>query len=127
MQPVVQNTGEMKNVPVTLLVIGGIADGRTEHSELFQDSGDGWDYKRGGYNGYRVLQWEHRKGSLRIGWGKGDGAGLQMIGAVEAMGIDTKPSEVLVDGRPAKFVYDQASGRLAIAISGTPGEILLKR
>ena len=126
MQPVVQNTGEMKNVPVTLVVIAGIAADKSEKGELFQDSGDGWGFKGGGYESYRIIGWEHSRGSLRLGV-RGSESGYQPVSAIEAIGIAAKPAEILVNGKDVDFDYDDAAGRLRLKLEKLPADVVMRR
>lgn len=126
MQPVVQHTGEMQNAPVTLVVITGIAADRTEKGELFQDGGDGWAFKGGDLNGYRIVEWEHKRGSLRIGL-RGAESGFQMIAGTEAIGIASKPAAISVNGRDVEFDFDRAAGRVRIKLDKLPADIVMRR
>jgi alpha-glucosidase len=58
-QPVVQHTGEMRGLPLALLVVRG-ADGA---SSFYEDAGEGYDYARGASRTTNAVQ---QGGSLRL-------------------------------------------------------------
>ncbi len=120
-QPTIQHTGEMKNVDLTLNIIAEIAPDRTEQSEIFQDSGEGYDYRK---NDFRVIKIERKKGVLKINRvGNFNG---QKIKCIEIVGIAAEPKEILVDGKPAGNVqFDAARKRLRIEIGENANEITL--
>lgn len=121
-QSVVQHTGEMPGADVTLNVGVGIAPGRTETGKLFQDSGDGYEYRR---SGWREIVVEHRQGRLGIRR-FGDFRG-QRVRFVEAVGIGAEPREILVDGRRATWKFDEKNKRLTVEIPEDAGEITMVR
>ena len=120
-QPTIQHTGEMKNVDLTLNIIAEIAPDRTEQSEIFQDSGEGYGYRK---NDFRVIKIERKKGVLKINRvGNFNG---QKIKCIEIVGIAAEPKEILVDGKPAENVqFDAARKRLRIEIGENANEITL--
>jgi alpha-glucosidase len=121
-QPVIQNTTEMPNVPITLNVITGIAPDKTETSKVFQDSGDGYEYKK---SQKREISIEHSKGLLRLNY-VGNFQG-QKIRYMEALGIAKRPSEMQVDGKLVENIeVDTAKNRLRIEIEDNTKEISLK-
>ena len=91
-QTVIQHTGEMKDAEITLNVIGEIAPKKTENSTLYQDSGEGYDYKSGVW---QILEIEYRKDILSIKK-TGDYRGRK-ISSVNFLGFtkDNKPPQVV--------------------------------
>ncbi len=121
-QPVVQHTGEMPNVPITLNVITGIAAEKTETSKLWQDAGDGYGYK---LNDWREIRVEHKRGLLRLNR-FGDFQG-QQIRYIEALGVAKRPSEMRIDGKIVENIeVDATKQRLKIEIGDEAKEISLK-
>ena len=62
-QSVIQNTGEMSSVPITLTIAGAIANETNSVSTLFQDAGDGYGYQS---THWREIRFETRQGLLKI-------------------------------------------------------------
>ena len=120
-QNVIQNTTEMPNSPITLNVISGIADGITETSELFQDAGDGYGYRK---NDQRVIKIENKKGSLNlIRTGNFNG---QILQSVEIIGIEQKLREVKIDGKTVRNTdFDANRKRVKFEINNGTKEISL--
>jgi alpha-glucosidase len=105
--PVVQHTGELKNVPLTLVVAAGAGGGH-----VFQDAGDGYGYRDGVARTIAVTADEH---GVRLdippnrGW--------QRVGAVEFTGLAAAPAQVRIDGKPARHVrFDAATHRLRVPL-----------
>src|SRR5258706_10025934 len=106
-QPVIQHTGEMSSVPITLNVVAGIAAGKAETSRLFQDAGDGYGYRK---NSFREFRFDHSQGTLKLmRSGSFDG---QPIRYLEIIGLTAPPRELRADGRGLKFTFDAESKRL---------------
>jgi alpha-glucosidase len=106
--PVVQHTGEMKTVPMTLLV----AAGATGSSHVFQDAGDGYGYRSGAS---RTIGMRQEEGGLRLEIPPN--AGYQRVGAVEFLGIDKPPAAIRIDGKPVEDAhFDPATRRLRIPL-----------
>jgi alpha-glucosidase len=106
--PVVQHTGEMKNVPLTIAIAVG-AHGR---GHAFQDAGNGYGYRQGASRTISVTQDAHGV-HLDIPPNKG----YQQVGAVEMIGLAAAPAAVHIDGQPAQDVqFDRASRRLRIVL-----------
>ena len=123
-QSIVQHTGEMPSAPITLNVITGIVAEKIEISELFQDPGDGYDYRA---RGRREIKIEHRRGILRLNR-SGDLKNPQKIKFIEALGIAQKPREMRVDGVIAEKVeFDAKRKRLRIEIGDAAKEMTLVR
>ena len=121
-QSVIQHTGEMPSAPITLNVIAGMQPGKTEVSSLYQDAGDGYGYRA---SEWREITIEHKQGSLKLNrTGSFDG---QKIRFVEVVGIAANPRDVLADGQKTPFVFDSATKRLRIELSGGEKEIRLIR
>jgi alpha-glucosidase len=107
-QPVVQNTGEMKNVPLTIAVATGAAG----TSEIYEDAGDGYAYRKGASRTIKVAV-AGDKVTLDIP----KSAAYQRVAAVELLGLDAAPAKVVIDGKPANdTVFDAATKRLRISL-----------
>lgn len=121
-QPVVQHTGEMPNVPITLNVITGILPDKIETSELWQDEGDGYGYK---LSSWRQINVEHKRGLLRLNK-VGDFKG-QNVRYIEALGVSKRPSEMRIDGKIVENIeVNSITQRLRIEINETAREISMK-
>jgi alpha-glucosidase len=118
-QPVIQNTGEMSSVPISLTIADVNASGA---STLYQDAGDGYGYKS---NEWREFRFENRVDLLRI-TRAGQFTG-QPIKDIEIIGLTSRPLELRVDGRPVKFNYDAAGYKLKAAIPENANAISLER
>ena len=107
-QPVVQNTGEMRQVPLTIAV----ALGANGTGSVYQDEGDGYGYRKGES---RMTQIELRAETLRLQIAKSDR--YQRIGFVEFLGVDASPKVVKLDGQVARdATFDAASKRLRVTL-----------
>jgi alpha-glucosidase len=91
--PVVQHTGEMKDVPLTIAVAAGA--GGTSH--VFQDAGDGYGYRQGASRTITVTQSDHAV-LLDIPPNRG----YQRVDAIDVIGLPVAPSAVRIDGKPAR-------------------------
>ena len=120
-QPTIQHTGEMPKVDLTLNVITGIAPDKTETSEVFQDAGEGYGYRK---SDWRDVKIEHKKGILQITRvGNYNGSKIKFI---EAVGIAQKPREIRVDGKLVENVdFDATRKILKIEIGENAREIIL--
>lgn len=119
-QPVVQHTGEMPAVPVTLTVVAGISAGKVETGKLFQDEGDGYGYLK---DAWREVTVKHSSGRLqfeRVGRFSG-----QPVAYVEVIGLPAAPKKLSADGRELRFVYDDKAKRLTAEIQDQTGEITM--
>ncbi len=113
-QATVQNTDAMKNVPIILNVISGIAENKTEESSLFQDNGDGYDYKSS--KNWRDVKIEHKRGIITIKRYGYNGT-FQPIKYVKAIGFPAQSKEVRIDGVvTTDFVYESARKILTITL-----------
>ena len=119
-QPVIQYTGQMPSVPLTLNVIAGVAAGKTEVATIFQDAGDGYGYRTGGSREIRI---EHRQGALKISMA-GSFSG-QTIRSVEVVGLTARPKEMRADGRELNFTYDESTKRLRAELPESVVELTL--
>ncbi len=107
-QPVVQNTADMKSVPLTITVGLG-ADGA---GSVYEDAGDGYGYRKGESRTMRV---ELHANTLRLRIPKSDR--YQRIGFVEFLGIDATPKSVALDGHAAREVaFDDTRKRLRVTL-----------
>jgi alpha-glucosidase len=98
----------MKNVPLTIAV----AVGAVGASEIYEDAGDGYAYRKGASRTIKVAA-NTDKVSLEIP----KAAAFQRVAAVELLGLDAAPAKVEIDGKAARDVaFDSASKRLRIAL-----------
>jgi alpha-glucosidase len=121
-QPIIQNTGEMSAVPITLTIAGGIANDANGVSTLYQDAGDGYGYKS---SEWREFRFETQQGLLKISK-IGNFAG-QPISSIEIIGLASGPRELRVDGRIVAFMFDEANKQLKAIIPENAVEISLVR
>lgn len=113
-QSVIQNTDEMKNAPITLIVAAGIEADKTEESKLFQDAGDGYDYKLA--KNWREVRIEHKRGIIKINR-FGYAGNFQPIKYIEVIGFSGQLKEIRIDGKPSTdFVIDEAAMKLKIIL-----------
>ncbi len=121
-QSVIQHTGEMPSAEITLNVVTGIAPDKTETATLYQDAGEGYDYRR---NGWREIKIEHKQGSLLINrYGDFDG---QKIKFIEAVGLSSKAKEIKADGKILDQKFDAERKRIRIELDENVKEILMMR
>jgi alpha-glucosidase len=107
-EPVVQHTGEMKNVSLTI----AIATGAAGSSEVYEDAGDGYAYRKGASRTIKIVA-SADKATFDIP----KSTAYQRIGAVEFLGLDAAPSAVSIDGKAVHdAAYDAATKRLRIAL-----------
>jgi alpha-glucosidase len=107
-QPVVQHTGEMAHVPLTISVALG-ADGG---GSIYQDAGDGYAYRKGAS---RITRIEQQGKVLRLQIAKSNR--YQRIGFVEFIGIDKQPAAVTADGKVLRdMTLDAKTKRLRVAL-----------
>ena len=121
-QPVIQNTGEMRSVDVTLNVAAGIPAGQTMKSLLYQDAGDGYGYRSGEWKEVRI---EHRQGVLKM---IRDGTYVgQPIRSLEIVGLTTQPKELRANGNIIEFTFDSGIRRMHAKLPENANEITLIR
>ncbi|NOT48473.1 MAG: hypothetical protein HOP17_12080 [Acidobacteria bacterium] len=121
-QNVIQHTGEMPGAVITLNIAAGIGEGKTETTDLFQDAGEGYGYRRGDS---RDIVITHKRGLISIER-KGSFAG-QRMGFVEILGLAAKPKEIFADGRKMDFDYDADKKRLRFRLKGDEKELTMVR
>jgi alpha-glucosidase (family GH31 glycosyl hydrolase) len=121
-QDVIQHTGEMPSASLTLNVAAGIEPGKTEKTEIHQDSGDGFGYR---LSEWRMIRIEHSQGSVKL-TRIGDFNG-QRVRYLEAFGVAADPREVLVDGRKVDHKYNEATKRVRVELPESVTEITLVR
>jgi alpha-glucosidase len=100
--PVVQHTGEMQNVPLTLAV----AVGGKGVSHVFQDAGDGYAYRAGASRRIAVRQDED---GVRLEIPANHG--YQRVGAIEFIGLQIAPAGLQIDGKSVPDTHVDASAR----------------
>jgi alpha-glucosidase len=118
-QPVVQHTGEMARAPLTFVVAtGGDGTGR-----LYEDAGDGYDYRRGAW---RITNAAQTSNMLRL-TRTGSYTAVRTLAAVEFVGVTAKPKSVQIDGRDAKDVsFARDEQRLRVPLPNqNVGEIVI--
>jgi alpha-glucosidase len=106
-EPVIQHTGEAKNVPLTVVV----ALGAKGSSRIYEDAGDGYGYRRGES---RTSDFDVDASGVRLRIPKSDR--FQRIAAVEFIGVDAAPRETRIDGKVAATQFDAATRRLRVAL-----------
>ena len=107
-QPVVQHTGEMKDVPLTFTVALG-ADGT---GTAYEDAGNGYGYRAGES---RTLRANLRVTTLHLQIPQSDQ--YQRIGAVEFIGVATNPAAVKIDGKVVRdFSFDAKTQRVRVVL-----------
>ena len=107
-QPVVQHTGQMPQVPLTLTVALG-ADGA---STVYQDSGNGYGYRKGES---RTLSTRLKGPTLHLDIPRSDN--YQRVGAVEFIGVLAQPAAVMINGKIArKFAFDAGTQRVRVML-----------
>lgn len=108
-QPVIQHTGEMKNAPLTIAVAIGAAGS----SEIYQDAGDGYAYRKGASRTIKVAMTGDK---LALDIPKL--AAYQRVVALELLGLNAAPSVVKIDGKTiGDATFDAATKRLRIPLS----------
>jgi len=108
MQPVIQSTRETKDVQLTIAVAVGAAGA----SEIHQDAGDGYAYRKGAS---RTIKITTSADKVRLEIPKS--AAYQRVAAVELLGLDAAPTKVEIDGKAAREVaFDAATKRSRIAL-----------
>ena len=118
-QAVVQHTGEMDRVPLTITAVPGELP---SSCTFYEDSGDGFDYRNGNFS---IGQIEHAKGSLSF---KRTGAFYgRTVGQVELRGFDSQPQRVEVNGEFIENVtYHKHTRRLSVPLVGDRDEWVLE-
>jgi alpha-glucosidase len=128
-QPVIQHTGEMSRVPLTLVVVPGpeVAAGvnltsgqnvdasRLDRnlSRLYEDAGEGYDYQRGAS---RTLTATVDGNTLRLSRA-GSYNVSRPIAAIEYLGLAAAPREARAGGRAVKNTsFDTATRRLVVPL-----------
>ena len=108
-QPVIQHTGEMASVSLSLVVVRG-ADGA---SILYEDAGDGFDYRRGAS---RTMTATQVRDALRLSR-NGAYSVSRPLAAVEYLGLSAAPREIRVGGRAVtNSTFDAATRRLTVPL-----------
>ncbi|HYY43395.1 MAG TPA: TIM-barrel domain-containing protein, partial [Pyrinomonadaceae bacterium] len=108
-QPVVQHTGEMARAPLTFVV----ATGGAGAGQVYEDAGDGYDYRRGAW---RITRLAQTGNTLRLAR-TGSYDAPRTLAAIELLGLNAKPKAVQLDRREARDVsFDRATARLRVAL-----------
>ena len=114
-QPVIQHTGEMMKAPLVLTVVRG-ADAT---SHIYEDAGDGYEYRRGGARELHVDQAGDEIRLARVGERTGTGPRWRTWGvsSIELLNVDAAPRGVLIDGGEVKVKSDFDSARRRLTLS----------
>lgn len=113
-QNTIQNTFEMRDAPITLVVASGIEAYKTEESILFQDAGDGYDYKL--TRNWREVSVEHKRGVIKINQFGYSGT-FQPVKYIEAIGFSGQVKEIRIDGKlTTGFITDEQAKKLKITL-----------
>lgn len=108
-QPVIQHTGEMHNAPLTI----ALATGASGTSEIYEDAGDGYAYRRGAA---RTIKIAVSAGKVTLDIPKS--AAYQRIAAIELLGLEAAPATVRIDGKAVSdATFDAAGKRLRIPLA----------
>lgn len=102
-QQVIQNTGEMARLPLTISVVAG---GRRSAS-FYEDAGDGYDNAKGQSRTTTVAQSDQL---FRISTSGGYSGARRL--RVEVLGVDKAPKEVRAGGASIKSSFDPSTRRL---------------
>jgi alpha-glucosidase len=104
----VQHTGEMKDVPLTLvLAVGGKGS-----SQVFQDAGDGYGYRDGVARRIAVTQ-----DGQGVRMDIPPNRGYQRVEAIEFIGVQAPPASVRIDARVVEGAqFDTSAHRLRILL-----------
>ncbi|HEX8291938.1 MAG TPA: glycoside hydrolase family 31 protein [Pyrinomonadaceae bacterium] len=121
-QPVVQHTGEMSRVPLTLVAAyGARAAGLPPQGQpravvagrVYEDAGDGFEYARGSSRTTTVT----REGARLLLSREGAYDAARPLAAVEYVSLPSAPREVRVGGRVVTgAAYDAAARRLRVPL-----------
>jgi alpha-glucosidase len=125
-QPVIQHTGEMSRVPLTLMVAFSppvtdlsvspdipIHVHKSDVSRLYEDAGEGFGYQRGSFRMTTITQTDNR---IRLS-GEGIYDAARPLAAVEYLGLNAAPHEVRVGGRVVtNATFDAATHRLTVPL-----------
>lgn len=107
-QPVIQHTGEMKSAPVTVVVAAGAAGA----SEIYQDAGDGYAYRKGASRTIKIAATAD-KVTLDIP----KSTAYQRVAALELLGLDKVPTTIKIDGKTLnEATFDAATKRLRLPL-----------
>jgi alpha-glucosidase len=104
----VQHTGEMKDVPLTLvLAVGGKGS-----SQVFQDAGDGYGYRDGVSRRIAVTQ-----DGQGVRMDIPPNRGYQRVEAIEFIGVQAPPASVRIDARAVEGAqFDTSAHRLRVLL-----------
>ncbi|HYP52737.1 MAG TPA: DUF5110 domain-containing protein, partial [Pyrinomonadaceae bacterium] len=136
-QPVVHHTAEMSRAPLSLVVAAdaGVATqvgasagagttpapvppsqplgARATASRVYEDAGEGYDYRRGAF---RVINVTVEGNAVRLAR-SGAYNVSRPLASVEILGLPARPREVRADGRRVEAVtYDAATRRLFVPL-----------
>ncbi len=117
-QPVIQHTGEMANVPLTVMFVVGNGESR-----FYEDAGDAYDYQRGAFRTISVTQ---TPGKINFSYTGSYIKGQQPFN-FELLGIGARPHEIRIDGQVVKDVlFDLQHKRVSFTIGAQDETILVK-
>ncbi|MCV2351468.1 glycoside hydrolase family 31 protein [Paucibacter sp. Y2R2-4] len=117
-QAVVQHTGDMPRTPLTLTVALGAAGS----GEVFQDAGEGYGYRQGQFRRLAIRQ-ERGSAAGAQSWTRLQldipaNAGFQRVAALEFIGLEAAPAELLIDGHAVSegLRFDASTRRLHLTL-----------
>jgi alpha-glucosidase len=118
------HVGERPADPLTLLLYP--AEGSGE-SALYEDAGNGFAYEGGEYARRHILC-EVLRGTmvLRLAEREGSFTPERELMHLELRAINTRPENVLVNGKEADLHYEEAGGRILVRLPGNPGETIVE-
>jgi alpha-glucosidase len=122
-QPVIQHTGEMPGVPLTLTVafstpvtvqtVPEMPVQKSTTSYLYEDAGEGYEYARGSFRLLTITQTQNQLRLSRTGAYNVS----RPLAAVEYLGLSAAPREVRVGGRVVRnATFDAATRRLVVPL-----------
>lgn len=110
--PAMNHVGERPADPLTLLVFPGGGEGILS---LYEDAGEGYDYRNGGYARTQITCRSDDHGIvLRIEAREGRFTPERTAVELAVRGLTARPEAVLVDGRPVETRYD--AGTLTVRL-----------
>ncbi|MCA1614707.1 MAG: DUF4968 domain-containing protein [Acidobacteria bacterium] len=113
-QPVVQHTGEMAGLPLTLVVPMEGSSAYT--SPVYRDGGDGYDYLKGDRTRVEV-----RTAGFIVTFS----APFESQTWVEYLGVEERPQEVRVGEQTREFTYDAEARRVRVQVPAGQTKVVL--
>ena len=118
-QPVVQHTGEMRLAPLGITAASSCLPNTCT---FYEDDGDGFDYKAGGFS---LLEIQHSTGSLSFRR-SGRFSSARKVEFVEIVGLESAPREVRFNNQAiTNSSFNEATRRLLVAVPQSEDHWLL--